>query len=76
MTRETPAGLARPGGSLSPSRHQPIRQHGSIKRAEAAELCRTESVQARRLLARMVKAQILVQQGEKRGVEYVKGPKL
>ncbi len=52
-----------------------VRQHGSIKRAEAAELCRIEPGQGTRPMARLVREKILVKQGERRGVEYVKGPR-
>lgn len=48
-----------------------IQVHGGITRKKAAELCRISSAQARNLLARLVKKQIIIPQGKKRGTYYV-----
>ena len=47
------------------------RVHGSITRAQAAELCRVGPHQASRLLRRLVDAGLLVQEGRRRGTRYV-----
>lgn len=48
-----------------------VRQHGRIQRADAADLCRLTSIQARDLLKRLRDTGQLVQHGEKRGAYYV-----
>lgn len=47
-----------------------IDQHGSIKRADVAELCRITLPQAYHLIKRMEKAEKVVQEGEKRWAVY------
>lgn len=51
---------------------QYVQAHGRITRREAAELCRISSPQARDLLAKLVKKGVLVRQGRRRGIFYVK----
>lgn len=50
---------------------QHVRRFGRITRRETAELCRITPVQARHLLARLVKEGLLVLQGVTRGAHYV-----
>lgn len=52
-----------------------VRQHGSIRRAEAAELCRIDPREAGRLLARLKADGVLEQHGERSGTFYRRGPK-
>lgn len=49
---------------------QYARSHGSIRRAEAAELCQLQPRAAGRLLARLVEAGQLRRHGRKRGAWY------
>lgn len=50
---------------------QYVEKHGSITRAEAAELCRIAPPQAYRLLQRLVSQGLIVQSGARgRGVRY------
>ncbi len=48
-----------------------VRQHGSIRRNQAADLCRITSLQAKDLLRRLRDAGHLAQQGERRAAYYV-----
>jgi len=50
-----------------------VRQHGSIRRNQAADLCRITSLQAKDLLRRLRDAGRLAQQGERRAAYYVLG---
>ncbi len=47
-----------------------IREHGPIRRAEAAELCRLDTRQAGRVLAKMAKHGVLELQGARRTAAY------
>lgn len=49
-----------------------IDKHGSIKRSEAAELCRISNDQAHRLLNKMKEKGIIVQKGQTKGSFYVR----
>ena len=49
---------------------QYVEQHGRITRREAAELCQISPLQARDLLARLVKGSKLVRHGTRRGAFY------
>jgi ATP-dependent DNA helicase RecG len=49
---------------------QYVERHGRITRREAAELCQLSPLQARSLLARLVKGQKLVRHGTRRGAFY------
>lgn len=49
-----------------------MRAHGRITRREAAELCQISSPQARDLLTKLVKKGVLMRQGRRRGIFYVK----
>lgn len=48
-----------------------VRQHCSVRRGDAAELCRLSPVQARDLLKRLKQSGQLVQHGERRGAYCV-----
>lgn len=48
-----------------------VEQHGSIRRNQAADLCRITSLQAKELLRRLRDAGRLAQRGEKRAAHYV-----
>jgi len=48
-----------------------VRQHGSIRRNQVADLCRITSLQAKELLRRLRDAGQLAQQGERRAAYYV-----
>jgi ATP-dependent DNA helicase RecG len=50
-----------------------IRQHGSVRRGDVADLCRLTSIQARDLLKRLKEAGRLQQHGERRTAYYVLG---
>ncbi len=50
-----------------------VRQHGSVRRGDVADLCRLTSIQARDLLKRLKEAGRLQQKGEKRAAYYVLG---
>jgi len=50
---------------------QYVANHGRITRREAAELCQLSSLQARSVLARLVKGHKLVRHGARRGAYYV-----
>ncbi len=47
-----------------------IKNHGSIKRADTADLCRISPFQATRLLQKMTKAGLIQARGEKKGTYY------
>ncbi len=49
-----------------------IDKHGSIKRAEVAELCRIGNDQAYRLLRRLKNRDLIVQEGQAKGASYVR----
>jgi ATP-dependent DNA helicase RecG len=49
-----------------------IDKHGSIKRSEAAELCRIGNDQAHRLLKRLKKSGSIVQEGQTKGSFYMR----
>lgn len=49
-----------------------IDKHGSIKRAEVAELCRIGNDQAYRLLKRLKNRGLIVQEGQAKGASYVR----
>jgi ATP-dependent DNA helicase RecG len=49
-----------------------IDKHGSIKRAEVAELCRIGNDQAYRLLKRLKNSDLIVQEGQAKGASYVR----
>lgn len=49
-----------------------IDKHGSIKRAEVAELCRIGNDQAYRLLKRLKNRDVIVQEGQAKGASYVR----
>ena len=49
-----------------------IEKHGSIKRSEAAELCRIGNHQAHRLLKRLNKSGFIVQKGQTKGSFYIR----
>jgi hypothetical protein len=53
---------------------QYVRAQGRITRSEAAELCRLESKQAKRLLTRMEEESLLVQSGTRKGAYYELAP--
>lgn len=53
-----------------------VRQHGQIRRAEAAELCRIAPREAGRLLKRLEARETLVRHGQVRWSYYTGGPKL
>ena len=68
------AGYTRQAG-FAPIQHEQmvlsyVRQHGRIKRAEVMELCRLDTDQARKLLARLKADGRLQQHGERRGSYY------
>ena len=48
-----------------------VQQHGSVRRAEVAELCRLTSLQAKNLLKRLRESGQLLQRGERRTAYYV-----
>lgn len=50
-----------------------VRQHGSVRRGDVADLCRLTSIQARDLLKRLKGAGRLQQHGERRTAYYVLG---
>lgn len=50
-----------------------VRQHGSVRRGDVADLCRLTSIQARDLLKRLKGAGRLRQHGERRTAYYVLG---
>ena len=50
-----------------------VRQHGSVRRGDVADLCRLTSIQARDLLKRLKEAGRLQQHGERRTAYYVLG---
>ena len=50
---------------------QYVRAHGQIARRQASELCRISSLQARDLLQRMVRKDLLKPEGLKKGAHYV-----
>lgn len=50
-----------------------VRQHGSVRRGDVADLCRLTSIQARDLLKRLKGAGRLKQHGERRTAYYVLG---
>lgn len=47
-----------------------IKEHETIRRSEAAELCRINSFQANRLLKKLTEAGLILQRGKKRGAFY------
>lgn len=49
-----------------------IDKHGSIKRADVAELCRIGNDQAYRLLKRLKSRDLIVQEGQAKGASYVR----
>ena len=55
---------------------QYVRAQGRITRSEAAELCRLESEQAKRLLTRMEEKSLLVQSGTRKGAYYELAPNI
>ncbi len=55
---------------------QYVRAQGRITRSEAAELCRLESEQAKRLLTRMEEKSLLVQSGTRKGAYYELAPSI
>ncbi|MDN4053692.1 crosslink repair DNA glycosylase YcaQ family protein [Massilia sp. YIM B02763] len=50
-----------------------VRQHGSVRRSEVADLCRLTSDQAKDLLKRLKDTDQLLQHGERRAAYYVLG---
>jgi ATP-dependent DNA helicase RecG len=50
-----------------------VRQHGSVRRSDIADLCRLTSIQARDLLKRQRQSGRLQQYGERRAAFYVLG---
>ena len=50
-----------------------VRQHGSVRRSDVADLCRLTSIQARDLLKRLRQSGRLQQHGERRAAYYVLG---
>lgn len=50
-----------------------VRQHGTVRRSEVAELCRLTSDQAKDLLKRLKDTDKLLQHGERRAAYYVLG---
>lgn len=53
-----------------------VREHGSIQRKDVVELCRLSDDQAKRLLATLTNAGVLIRLGERKGARYEKGPKI
>lgn len=53
-----------------------VREHGSIQRKDVVELCRLSDDQAKRLLANLTSAGVLIRVGERKGARYQKGPKI
>ncbi|MCS7158726.1 MAG: AAA family ATPase, partial [Blastocatellia bacterium] len=53
---------------------QYVEKHGRITRREAAELCRLNSLQAKRLLAKLSAQGKLIRRGQRKGVFYERGP--
>jgi len=51
-----------------------VRAHGSIRRADVAELCTLTPREASRLLDEMTRSDRLVRRGSRRGSYYVEGP--
>jgi len=51
---------------------QYVEAHGSITRAQAADLCQLSPAQATRLLGRLVEQGRLLRQGERRGTRYTR----
>lgn len=51
-----------------------VRQHGTIRRADAAELCRLTPIQARDLLRRLRDSGRLQQHGQRKAAHYTLGP--
>ncbi len=50
-----------------------VEEHGSIRRADAIELCRLGQDQAYRLLRRLTQAGVLVREGSGKGARYLRG---
>ncbi|MEN3026936.1 MAG: hypothetical protein ABDH31_04400 [Chlorobiota bacterium] len=53
---------------------QYVEKHGRITRREAAELCKLNSLQAKRLLAKLSAQGKLIRRGQRKGTFYELGP--